>query len=102
MSEDEAEMVVEPVRAEDPPPPRTKRYDWKRIGRKMEKSPGKWFLIFEQDKTSIVSALHQGIEGVRKEDGFVLQTSNNTRGNPRTCTLYMRYLPKNDTRTKEK
>lgn len=85
---------------EEPPPPRTPRYDWEAIGKRLERSPGRWFKVFDKDKTSTVTALKAGgIKRLRPDWGFETTTANNTRTYPRTCTLWMRYNPDNDERT---
>lgn len=80
-----------------PPPGRVQRYDWEAIARKLRRKPGEWGLIFKGDLTSLVVAIrHDDIKALRKNKGFEVRTENNKRGKPRTCDLWMRYVPEND------
>jgi len=88
---------VAEVKFTPPPPEREKRYDWDRIADVLRSRPGEWALIFEQDKASIASTIAQNdIRALRSDRGFEVRTSNNKRTSPRTCDLYMRYVPEKD------
>jgi hypothetical protein len=77
----------------EPPVKRVPRYDWADTARRCRRRPGKWFLVFEDDLTSLVVAIRAGaIKSLRPEDGFETRTANNTRGNPRKCDLYVRWV----------
>lgn len=91
------------IRREEPPPER-KTYDWTTIADQLRNDPGEWYLIYEQDRASLAHAIRNDAISamqpvVRKSgprertDGFELRTVNNTRGNPRMCDLFMRYVP---------
>jgi hypothetical protein len=80
-----------------PPPQRKSPYDWDSIAEQLRKKPGEWALIFEGDKTSLVTAIRiDGIRALRPRKGFETRTTNNTKGSPRTCDLWMRYNPEKD------
>jgi hypothetical protein len=81
-----------------PPPRRTSPYDWEKIAADLRKNPYEWGLVFEQDKTSLVTAIRiDGIKALRKNRGFEVRTvNNNTTSTPRTCDLWMRYVPEKD------
>lgn len=77
-----------------PPPAREVRYDWPAIADKLRARPEEWALIFTGDRTTLVTALRAGsIRALRPRAGFEVRTANNTRGTPRTCDLWMRYVP---------
>ena len=81
-----------------PPPKRTSRYDWEKIAEKLRANPGEWARIFENDLTSLATAIRiYGIKALRPDRGFEVRTSNNKRGTPRTCDLWLRYNPERDT-----
>lgn len=82
---------------EDPPPPRGRKYDWDKIAEELRKKPGEWAKVFDNDRTSLATAVRiNGIKALRSDKGFEVRTSNNVRGNPRTCTMYLRYVPEKD------
>lgn len=94
------------LRFEDPPEKVT--YDWAAIARKLKRKPEQWAVVFERDRTSLVAAISTGkISALTKAKGFEYRTRNNRRETDeqgrerRTCTLYLRYVPANDT-TKQK
>lgn len=66
---------------------------------KLRNRPEDWLMIFEKDVSSIVVALrNDDIKALTSDQGFEVRTANNTQKAPRTCTLYMRYVPAADTR----
>lgn len=78
---------------ESPPVVGQGRYDWPVIAEKLKTQPGEWAKVFDKDKTSVVNALRQGKIAVLHPDlGFEIRTANNVR-KPRTCSLYLRYMP---------
>lgn len=80
-----------------PPPRRKSPYDWDSIAAQLREKPGEWARIFEGDKASLVTAIRiDGIKALRASKGFETRTANNTRDYPRTCDLWMRYVPEND------
>ena len=84
---------------EDPPQRRSPPYDWSAIAEQLEANPGEWAKIFEEDRTSLATAIRiGGIKVLDPSNGFEVRTRNNTRGEPRTCTLYLRYSPEKDQR----
>lgn len=84
--------VVDKVEFSDPPP-RPTQYDWTAIAEQLRGAPNQWALIFERDRTSIVNAIRQGnVADIQPADGFEVRTANNVR-HPRTCSLYLRYVP---------
>lgn len=81
------------------PPNRPIQYDWAEIAKKLKRRPGKWALIFERDRTSVVNAIRQGnIAAVRPDHGFEVRTANNVARPHRVCSLYLRYVPEMDER----
>lgn len=90
------------IKVADPPPRRSHNYDWGQIATELRARPNEWHLIFEGDRHSLVTALRlNGISALRKEKGFEIRTANNVRPKDpkerRTCDLYLRYNPANDT-----
>lgn len=82
---------------DDPPPKRKGRYDWDSLSQTLRDNPMKWRKVFEKDRTSIAVALRQGSIRVLAPDlGYEVRTGNNVRGEPRTCTLWLRYNPEKD------
>lgn len=78
----------------EPPPARSTAYPWTEIAALLRKNPGKWRKVFDKDRTSLTIAIRNGnIAALRPDDGFELRTSNNVKGPPRTCSLFMRYVP---------
>lgn len=76
------------------PPTERKMYNWPKIAARLEARPNEWLLIFRQDRASVVHAIRRGaIAAVKPELGFEAETRKNVRGTPRTCDLYMRYVP---------
>lgn len=79
---------------EEPPPERSKRYDWVKIAGKLRKRPGEWAKIFDEDRASFATTIRNGgIKALQPDDGFEVRTANNVRGEPRTCTMYLRWNP---------
>lgn len=75
-------------------PPVKTRYDWWAIAEQLRSRPGEWAMVFEGGLTSTVNAIRQGhVNAVRSDLGFEITTLNNTREQPRTCDLWMRYNP---------
>lgn len=90
MSKSNATKTVGNVVREDPPVPT--QYDWVAIADILRADPMEWHNIFRQGRTSVVNAIRQGNVGdVHPTLGFEITTTNNKRGTPRTCDLYMRY-----------
>jgi hypothetical protein len=86
------------VKFGEPPAPSNRApYDWAAIAEKLRKKPGKWALIFEQDKTSYVVSLRQdGVTALLPSKGFEIRTANNKRTPVRVCDLWLRYNPEKD------
>lgn len=84
------------------PPPEPDRPDWEAIAAKLRARPGEWLKVFEDGRASLATAIAIGhIAALRREDGFSMKTSNNTREAPRTCTLYLRWDPPKRSRRKD-
>jgi hypothetical protein len=77
------------------PPTHNAGYDWSAIARRLMHSPGRWGLVFENDKVSIVTAIKAGhIAALKPWLGFECSTRNNYKdGSIRYCDLFMRYRP---------
>jgi hypothetical protein len=70
------------------------QYDWRAIAAQLRTRPMEWAKIFAADRVSVVNAIRLGqVEPVRPSLGFEVKTTNNKRGIPRTCDLWMRYNP---------
>jgi hypothetical protein len=84
------------------PPARQTRYDWEDIAKRLKRRPNKWAKVFDRDRTSLAVALRSGsISALRPDKGYEVRTANGRREAPRTCTLYMRYVPEKDERRKK-
>lgn len=82
---------------EQPPPKREERYDWTSIAKKLRRRPMKWAKIFEKDRSSLATAIRiKGIKALHPDKGFEVRTANNTREQPRTCAMWLRYNPEKD------
>lgn len=83
-----------PVTWEEPPPHPRMRYDWTAIAKELRKHPNQWAKIFDDDRTSLATAIRiHGIKVLDPDLGFEVRTTNNVRGTPRMCSLYLRYVP---------
>lgn len=79
------------------PPPGRQRYDWAAIADQLRTRPGEWAKVFDRDRSSLATAIRiRGVHALLPEKGFEVRTANNTRQTPRTCTLYLRYVPEKD------
>lgn len=76
------------------PPKRGTRYDWTAIADQLRASPGEWFIIFENGPASTAGAVSAGHMRALPTSEFEVQTSENTRTYPRTCTMHLRAKPK--------
>lgn len=82
---------------EEPPTKSDRRYDWADIAGQLRENPRKWAKIFEGDRASLATAIRiNGIKALSPRKGFEVRTTNNVRGNPRTCDMYLRYVPEKD------
>lgn len=76
-------------------------YDWVDIARQLRARPTQWLKVFDDGPTSVVNAIRQSSVSAltpvarhgRPEGGFEVRTRNNKVGPPRTCTLYLRWVP---------
>lgn len=88
MPQPQAEVVWEN------PPETRRRYDWQAIADQLRERPMEWAKVFDNDRTSLATAIrNRGIKALDPALGFQVKTTNNTRGTPRTCTMYLRYNP---------
>lgn len=86
------------VKWTDPPPQRSRRYDWDKIAAKLRKRPGEWAKVFDDDKASIATAIRAGaIRVLTPSKGFEVRTANNVREPERRCSMWVRYNPEKDT-----
>lgn len=84
---------------ESPPPKSTERYDWAAIAEELRKHPGEWAKIFDNDRASLATAIRiDGIKALLPENGFEVRTTNNVRGDVRMCTMYLRWVPPEQTK----
>jgi hypothetical protein len=91
------------VEWEQPPPPRSKRYNWDAIAAQLRERPLEWAKVFDRDRTSLATAIRiDGIKALLPSKGFEVRTTNNVRLTQedgkelRLCTLYLRYVPSKD------
>lgn len=88
-----------PLTWENPPARREQRYDWESIAKELKKKPNKWAKIFDNDRASLATTIRiQGLKALPfikdgETGGFQVRTTNNKRGEPRTCTMFLRYVP---------
>lgn len=77
-----------------PEDPHLYRPDWQAVADTLRANPGRWMKVFEGERASLATAVAIGhITCLRRQDGFIMRTANNTRTYPRTCDLYMQYNP---------
>lgn len=78
----------------DRSPPAKARFDWDAISQQLRAHPMQWAMVFEHGKVSVANAVRQGsINAVHPDYGFEVRTSDNVRGEVRTCTLWLRFNP---------
>ncbi len=84
------------VQFTDPPP--KGGIKWEPVVAALKARPGKWALVFEAARISIPNAIrNQSIRDLRKDAGFEIRTSNESRATgARTADVYLRYNPNND------
>lgn len=81
------------------PPEEPGKPDWSAVAATLRRHPMRWRKVYEQGRTSWKEAVSQGhVAAVHPRLGFETRTSDNTRGDPlsgepRRCTLFMRYNP---------
>lgn len=76
------------------PPKGKTRYDWEALADQRRAKPMEWVRVFEHDRASLANMIRQGrVPALHEDLGFETVTTNNTRGKPRMCTLYVRYNP---------
>lgn len=91
--------LITEVTFQDPPPMRVVKYDWTAIAKRLKRRPGEWALIYEVDSSGYAVAIRSNkVTALKREHGFESRTANNTTGPNRTCSLWLRYNPDNDTR----
>jgi hypothetical protein len=85
---------------ENPPESRGTQYDWAAIAEKLRRNPMEWAKVFDNDRTSLATAIRiKGIQALHPDKGFEVKTANNIRfmgddgKEKRRCTLYLRYNP---------
>lgn len=72
----------------------TIHYDWDQVAAECRADPGEWRLVFHNDRASLATAIR--IHGIKVLDpylGFEVTTRNNTRGEPRMCSMWVRWNP---------
>lgn len=82
------------VKPSEPPAPKRSRYDWASIAEQLRSAPGEWHLIFQGGSAHTADAIRRGHITAFPVGEFEVQTSDNVRTPPRTCTLHMRFIPK--------
>jgi hypothetical protein len=94
---DEPPPVVSDVTWEAPPAGKRTKYDWTMIAKHLRSRPGEWAKVFDDDRTSLVNAIRQGaVKPLAPDLGFEVRTRNNVRAPIRKCSLYMRYVPREE------
>jgi len=72
------------------PPPSYRKQDWTNVLELLKSRPGEWLLIGDGVPIAVANAIRQGsIAALR--DGVSVRTRNNTRGENRTLTLYLKW-----------
>lgn len=75
-------------------PPDLPKVDWPEVAALLRQHPMEWLKVFQHGRTAAKEAVSQGhVPSVHPRLGFETRTTDNTRGSPRTCTLFMRYNP---------
>lgn len=71
---------------------------WGDIARELRANPGEWACVGRSVPVSWASMIRSGdLAAIKPRFGFEVRTSNNSRATtPRTCDLYLRYLPEKD------
>lgn len=77
----------------DPPRGPVNKYDWYAVADALRAKPNQWALIFENGPLSLVTSIRQGVQALPRDE-FEIRTTDNVKTAPRTCTLYLRYVPK--------
>jgi hypothetical protein len=93
-------MTADAMQWETPPRP-SHGYDWADIARDLRANPNRWLKVFEAGPVSIVNAIRQAsitaLQPIHRPGrdgyGFEVKTYNNSLERPRTCTLYLRWVP---------
>jgi hypothetical protein len=76
------------------PPDHRDKVRWPEVAAELRAHPMEWLKVFENGRTTAKEAVSQGhVPSVHPMLGFETKTTDNTRGTPRTCTLFMRYNP---------
>lgn len=69
-------------------------YDWEWFAKNLREHPGEWLKVFDHDRASLATAIRiHGIKALDPDKGFRVKTRNNTRGEPRMCTMHLVYYP---------
>lgn len=77
------------------------KYNWPAIAEKVKAKPMTWAKVFDNDRTSYANAIRgDSISALKSDLGFEVTTSNNVREPVRMCSLFLRYNPDLDERTK--
>lgn len=87
---------------EEPPKKREPEFDWNAVAARARRRPGQWYLVFRAGNYGYYSTILQDkISALKRHKGFEVRSANakNPEGGPRTCDLFVRYVPEHDTTT---
>lgn len=95
--------MTEGMAWEAPPPPAGGPIDWEAVARTLQLNPGEWLRVFEEGPVSVANAIRQQeVAALRPrhrrggESGFEVRTRNNKPGPPKVCSLYLRWVEKEE------
>lgn len=75
-------------------PPSLGRPDWSVVADELRSHPGEWLRVRSGSPVTWADAIKRGrVRALRPDLGFEVTTTKNTRGYPRTCDLYVRFVP---------
>jgi hypothetical protein len=75
-------------------PPFEERPDWRQVADTLRASPMRWLKVYEHGRETWANAIGRGrVNALHPSLGFEFRTTDNVRGTPRTCTLFMRFNP---------
>jgi hypothetical protein len=77
---------------ESPPP--NERPDWHAVAMELRQRPMEWLKVYSHGRETWANAIMRGrVNVLHPSLGFEARTTDNVRGFPRTCTLFLRWNP---------
>lgn len=68
-------------------------HDYWTVADQLREHPNEWALCFKDVPVSVSNAIRRGVRALPLDE-FRMRTSNNTATPPRTCDVYLMYVPK--------